>query len=330
MHVLITPQNTDISQSVNSFAEYLEKENDGKKLADREAFFSHDRDQVSRFEVIDRIDRNKAKLKKKEPKFYSITLNPSVKELNLANATSADLKDYTRQTMEAYVKSFNREINGRPLDVNDLIYYGKIEHTRKYTHKDKQVLENRPYTQEINRLKKLEPSKENLKSIDRLTLQTPHKIDGKPIVEGMLKPGDQRHIHIIVSRKDASNTFSLSPGSKYKSSTTDLNGKEVKRGFNRDQFIENAEKVFDKKFNIDRNYILSYRGKRDYKYDYKRFINRLTGLPTSQRQAANKILKLRGNPLNTIPLTPAQAAHKAVDIVLKSGRKIIEAGTIQI
>ena len=69
------------------------------------------------------------------------------------------------------------------------------------------------------------------KRIDKLIEKAPHKIDGKLLVEGMKKEGVQTHVHIIVSRKDVTNTYSLSPGAKFKENTTILNGKEEKQGF---------------------------------------------------------------------------------------------------
>lgn len=43
--------------------------------------------------------------------------------------------------------------------------------------------------------------------------EAPHQQNGKRIVRGMPKEGSQSHIHIVVSRKDMSNKYSLSPGS---------------------------------------------------------------------------------------------------------------------
>jgi len=58
---------------------------------------------------------------------------------------SEDLKIYTRELMKDYVASFNREINGRSVTVDDIKYYAKIEHQRTFKGTDKQIRENQPY-----------------------------------------------------------------------------------------------------------------------------------------------------------------------------------------
>jgi hypothetical protein len=71
------------------------------------------------------------------------------------------------------------------------------------------------------------------------------------------KPGGEldMHAHIIVSRKDVSNTKKISPQTNHRG-----NGKTgtAKGGFNRSEFYNQAEQSFDKRFNHDRNYKESY------------------------------------------------------------------------
>ena len=89
---------------------------------------------------------------KKEPKFYSITINPSARELaHIADKPSA-LKAYTRSLMENYAKAFHREIDGRKITKDDILYFAKLEHQRRYKGNDRAVRENRPYIQKIARL----------------------------------------------------------------------------------------------------------------------------------------------------------------------------------
>jgi len=97
-----------------------------------EHFFNQYGDEFSAEEVVKDIDGNGAKLKKKEPKFYSITVSPSKYELNRLQNSSEDLKKYTRELMKDYLQSFNREINGRPVTIDDIKYYAKIEHQRTF------------------------------------------------------------------------------------------------------------------------------------------------------------------------------------------------------
>ena len=64
------------------------------------------------------------------------------------------------------------------------------------------------------------------------------------------KPGDNMHAHIIVSRKDMSNTKKLSPQTNHKDASRSGN---VKSGFSRIIFYENCEKSFDKRFDYSRS-----------------------------------------------------------------------------
>ena len=104
------------------------------------------------------------------------------------------LKEYTRQIMKEYAKSFHRETEVR---VENIKYYAKIEHERTYKGFDRQVRENAPFNKKIIHLRN------EIRMVDRgeipgsisklekeiLSLQaaTPHKIKGIPIVEGMKK-----------------------------------------------------------------------------------------------------------------------------------------------
>lgn len=338
MYISITAQTlgSSFSQSVSDFVAYLEKENEGIIVEEREHFFNQYGDEFSGKEVIKDIDSNTAKLKKKEPKFYSITVSPSAYELKHLLNSCEDLKRYTKVLMKDYVTSFNREINGKPITINDIKYYAKIEHTRHFKGTDKHVIENQPYATKILKLKQdirkiergtLEGSiKKNKQKIKKLERSAPHHQNGKRIVQGMKKKGNQSHIHIIVSRKDASNSVSLSPGSKYKASDVMINGKLVKRGFDRDAFFAKAEQTFDKTFAYKRNYAESYGAKKEFVKNPKQYFETLLGLPTNERAAAFKILGRAGVPLASIPINQVQLALKTIrtlkrgiDIAIKSG-----------
>lgn len=338
MYITITPQNlgSNFSQSASGYVAYLEKENQGLEQQDMEHFFNQHEDEISAEEVTKEIDGNTAKLKKKEPKFYSITVNPSKYELRKLENNSEDLKRYTRELMKAYAKSFNREINDRPVNVDDIKYFAKIEHQRTFKGTDKQVKENQPYATNILELKHkiriIERDEEQGKidtfktKIAKLEGEAPHQQNGKRIIQGMKKEGNQSHIHIIVSRKDASNRFSLSPGSKYKSSEVEMHGKKVGRGFDRDAFFERAEQVFDRTFNYDRNYAERYQARKNFVANPKLYFSALMGLPTNQKAVAFKMLRKTGMPiLQSIPTNKVQLALKAFnrlkrgfDIAIKS------------
>lgn len=117
MYITITAQRLsgNYAQSATAFVDYLEKENEGKPMPEMEPFFNQQDDGISAEEVIEEIDNSTAKLKKSEPKFYSITLNPSQRELKAIGDSPEALKQYTREAMKVYAKAFNREIDGRPV-----------------------------------------------------------------------------------------------------------------------------------------------------------------------------------------------------------------------
>ena len=95
----------------------------------------------------------------------------------------------------------------------DLVYFGKLENHRYYTYKDEEVKNGHAK-------------------------------------KGGQKPGEQMHIQIIVSRKDASNSIKLSPlnNSRGKNQTHSLKVGQ----FDRVAFKQATEKRFDKMFNYER------------------------------------------------------------------------------
>ena len=62
------------------------------------------------------------------------------------------------------------------------------------------------------------------------------------------------HVHIIVSRKDATNRFKLSPMTNHRSGSSGV----IKRGFDRDSFYRACEKIFDQATGFDRSLERSY------------------------------------------------------------------------
>ena len=116
MYITITPQKLGnaFSQSAGDFVNYLEKENQGKSLLEKEYFFNQYEDKIRPYDVIKEIDGNTLKLKLKEPKYYSITIRPSQYELKHIHDNSEKLRAFIREAMKEYAGSINREINGRP------------------------------------------------------------------------------------------------------------------------------------------------------------------------------------------------------------------------
>jgi len=323
MYISITKQhlNNNFSQSASDFVAYLEKENEGILPGLQDAFFNQNHDHIPPEQVVKEIDGNTAKLKKVEPKFYSLTINPSQPELKAIDNDPEQLRKYVREVMKDYAASFHRD---QQVTVDDIKYYAKIEHERTFKGFDREVRENQPYRAQIvrleNDLRKIERGERNgnisaiSKKIADLKSDIPHKIEGKPIEQGMKKPGFQTHVHIIVSRKDVSNRYSLSPGSKYMESESKLNGKMVKRGFNRNLFYKRAENTFDTLFNYKRNFVETYEARKAYIKDPHQYFAHLLGLPTNERSAAFKILGKAGVrvPQVNIPTNKVQLALKTI------------------
>ena len=331
----------NFSKSSADFVGYLEKENQGLEQQDMEHFFNQYGDEISAEEVIREIDGNTAKLEKHEPRFYSITVSPSKYELQKLQNSSEDLKRYTRELMKDYVASFNREIKGRPVNIDDIKYYAKIEHQRTFKGTDFQVKENQPYATKILQLKteirniqegRAEGNiKRMKKEIAKLESQAPHQQNGKRIVQGMQKDGNQSHIHIIVSRKDASNRFSLSPGSKYKASDVKLNGQTVKRGFDRDKFFERAEKTFDKTFRYKRNFAETYKARKDFVKNPNLYFAALMKLPANEKALAFKMIAKTGLPIApNIPVSQTQIALRVLKRLRRGAEIAIKSSSIGI
>lgn len=240
---------TNTSSCVD-LALYLEKENNEldrlqqkvtsiqKKTAienRKQFFFTHSNDKISTNEVISSIDSNTNRLGKKDAKYFAPTINFSAHELNhiLSKVTTKKdiknvwdlnereytlfnnkIKEYTKDIMTNYAKNFNREDKGLKTG-NDLVYFGKIEHFRKFKGTDKEVINETHNT-------------------------------------GDLKPGINSHVHLIVSRKDKTQRLKLTPITKERSTTRTIGGNKYHVGFDRIKWINMNENSFDEFFNYQR------------------------------------------------------------------------------
>ena len=193
---------TNKGSSKNSIS-YLEKENKmrDKTMRKSEGFFNEFEYNIAPAEAIKKLDSKKRGLKKDEAKFYNIILAPSPKEL--AELSDDDMKNYANKVMEEYAKHFNRGI-----DSNDVVWYAKLEH----------------YRQEKG-FKKKTKNKQST---------TPGRKSGD------FKPGDNRHIHILVRRKTEKNK-SISPMVNNSKQIVTKGAVKGKTGFNRIEFSTKAE-----------------------------------------------------------------------------------------
>lgn len=236
--------------SCKKLALYLEKENaELEKLVSKnnslkelnlienrkQHFFSHDRDNCSLTEVIDSIDSNINKLGKKDEKFFSPTISFSQDELqrlirlaskknhvkhvwelevNELKKYNNLIKSYVRKVMDNYAKNFNRQSKGL-INGNQLIYYAKIEHFRKFKGKDKEVKTGK------------------------------YKC-------GQNKPGLNTHVHCIVSRKDKTQKLKLKPTVNDRKTDRTINGNNYRVGFDRLEWSKMNERTFDELFKYNR------------------------------------------------------------------------------
>ena len=333
MYITISPQKLggNYSKSVADFVSYLGKENQEKTPDHQELFFNHTENSISPDRVTAEIDNNTAKLKRTEPRYYSITINPSKRELDHISNDPTSLKTYTREIMKKYAASFNREINGRLIDVTDIKYFAKVEFHRTFKGADQEIKENAPFLKRIaaleNELRKVQRGElpgnviRLQKELEKIKEQTPHKVNGRIVEQGTLKPAPQTHVHIIVSRKDSSNSYSLSPGSRYRSSEVVLHGKIVKRGFDRNDFFTSAEKQFDKMFSYNRNYVESYQARKSFIKNPSHYYTHLNGLSIAEKRVAFGILRQAGVDIPHLNFSPNQ-----VSFALKQIKKALQIG----
>jgi hypothetical protein len=111
-----------------------------------------------------------------------------------------------------------------------------------------------------------------------------------------------------------------------------LNGKIVKRGFDRDAFYKQAESTFDTLFDYKRNYVETYQARKTFVKQPKQYYASIMGLPTNEKALAFKMLGKAGlsTPLMTIPTNKVQLVLKAIKQLKRGVGKAIESGSIGI
>lgn len=217
MYINITDSATANNKgSSGGLVHYLEKENRLDDKLDGELWFNHCNHKIEPYEVRNAIDSNIAKLCKADAKFFLVNISPSQKEVKYLmeefgkSGIKDQMKKYAEKVMDEYARNFKREGIS---SAKDLMWFGKIEQHRYYGHKDKEVL--------IGERQR-----------------------------GEKKEGNQMHIQIIVSRKDATNRVKLSPMNNSKGKNEEHSKKLGQ--FNRVAFKQSGETIFDTLFNFDR------------------------------------------------------------------------------
>ena len=198
-------------------AGYLEKENNrngGPQLppSQQEAFFSSQHDKASQTEIVTGIDRNGAGQGLKTGQDRFYTFTIDPSQKELAHIGGDP--DKLREYTRGVMENYAQNF-GKGIESKDLIWYAKIEYSRSYTHTDQAVQEGAAQ-------------------------------------KGQAKPGDQAHVHVIVSRfaerqHEGERTASLSPLTNHRKA-----GGAIGNGFDRVNFIQANERLFDQKFEYQR------------------------------------------------------------------------------
>jgi hypothetical protein len=202
--------------SSSGLVHYLEKENRLDKKIEPEYWFNGSQINIDPYLVMQTIDNNVAKLGKADAKFFLVNISPSQKEIAFLREQYGDdgvkdqLKGFAVRVMDAYAQNFKRE------GVNtheDLVWFAKLENYRYYTYNDPEV-------------------KQGIKK------------------RGDRKEGEQMHIQVIVSRKDATNLIKLSPMNTSRGKNKEHSKKMGQ--FDRVAYKQSGESLFDSLFEFDR------------------------------------------------------------------------------
>lgn len=293
----------------------------------------------SRFEESLKMSFKDSDLIQREGKFF--VSKHLLNEKEKSSISNAIINEHGEEREKIYKelateKGFNME--KRKLTVDDLLWYGKVETQRTHKATDKYVKKNIETLKEIDFLNKNKIL--NKSKIQELESKLIKDDNNNVIKPGMKKTGLNYHVHLVVSRHDktmqkAENKISLSPLANHKSGIMH-NGADV--GFNRDQFFQKAEEVFDEKFDYDREKEESYEaykeGKKERemlrsnvagkaKGEVKSFLMKHTGINhikqnISPVQSIKKQMGIANIPTK-IPKTP-------LDLAYKVGKKIIDKG----
>ena len=202
--------------SSGGLVHYLEKENRFDKKNEPEHWFNGRQVNIDPYYVMQTIDHNIAKLGKADAKFFLVNISPSQKEIAFLrerygdNGVKDQLKGFAVRVMDAYAQNFKRE------GVNsheDLVWFAKLENYRYNTYNDPEV-------------------KQGIKK------------------RGDRKEGEQLHVQVIVSRKDATNMIKLSPMNTSRGKNEEHSKKMGQ--FDRVSFKQSGEGLFDNLFEFDR------------------------------------------------------------------------------
>lgn len=218
------PDNGATSNSGSSalLVAYLSKEA-GSNLG----FFTHQEEQIAPIDVQEALDGNCGQLGKSDSKFYMLSLNPSHDELCAVIGRSVNDKAELTDGEVAKIEGYLKELTHKAMDAyaqnfrrdkvqsaDDLLYFARIETRREYKPTPENILARKPIWQE--------------------------------------KEGLNYHVHVIVSRKSRDGSTKLSPNAISQGNEWELEGRVVRRGFDKRLWVQEVQRASDKLAGIHR------------------------------------------------------------------------------
>lgn len=203
---------TKNTESVEGFVFYLEKEDKNRDVNDQEyGFFNEHEVNMDHEKAVENLEHTYFKKGLGTHDTKFYSVMIAFSEAELKGRSNEDLISFVRDN---FSEIYSQGVMGKDVDPSNICWVGKLEEERTFKGDDLEVKEGRAKS-------------------------------------GDLKPGDNRHVHVIVTRK----TFDdkqISPLSNH--FREGVNKGAVKSGYDQDVFKLEIEKRFDKNFSYVRNY----------------------------------------------------------------------------
>jgi hypothetical protein len=129
-HIKVSMVNKDHGNagSCKQYVDYLEKENEGKSITEREYFFNDKSNFIAAQKAQDLIDNSpKQGIRGKDAKYFEIIMSFDTDELR--GKSNQDIKDFVK---ESFPKIYAESVKGKTVDPDQLIWVAKLEQERKY------------------------------------------------------------------------------------------------------------------------------------------------------------------------------------------------------
>lgn len=199
----------DNTEGPHALIAYLKHEE--KEGGNRLYFFDQWRQDIAATEGLAIIDGNVRGLRREQVKFFSIVVSPSEEELRHISNADHQMQKYVREVMKNYAENFNFDHGknkGRRLTYEEVVWIAAIHEDRTIRSLDLQ--QEAPLSKKEQEAIKSDGNQKN--SIMRRAIQrNERKLDPDTFGLGERKPGLNKHVHIIVSARDRSQTIALDP-----------------------------------------------------------------------------------------------------------------------